>query len=920
MASRVSSSALDPFSVNPLQEEVTNPTSKKRKTCHLENDWTKQTISIRAHAASLSHEPYVLEPIAIVPRCRLPLSWLDFPPASLCEIQSGSLFIADIPVLENNLRTEPVVLAVRLASDGGLYVVERVKKGIYALSKLARGVEEGDIVVAVKGWNPPGVEQAPRCLSAIEEGGDWWLMAQIDDPVTDPHFSTKRAKFDISVVFGVVDHDVRLQDVSPVDSGESRGQSVVPQVHLERDVSSDATMPTAVDPQEHCGDGVGTEFIGAESLQSPQELLDNLREQYLQALYISKTSVAYFAKGPLARCRTAFQSSELGSSQPSELSEFYREAVLTAKKMDLKYRETLPSTLKDVALSISDDESTLKKKRKNKKKLGKNGLYPTEEQFIRTWWKARAVVDQGVSTETSRDVELKKHVADLRLRETQLQILLILETMALEAAMADEAKSTEEGVGSDKTTVSKPKKLQDLQVMLELHLDRLCIWHAVSFDDVAVSDPNKVYGDNESGGKKVESDAVRDFCTEVIVPFYASRLPDKCKSITRKLGVPSVLSPFPKKPPPKNVPRAEPGAAVERQPSQKHPRRTLQRVLTDEQTASQGRRLSLSRFNTMPSQSERESMEPLLPSLSSNVRGGIQKAKRVDNREVDLNAVARQHETKLRKMQMLKDQKKELDAAIHALRKPNRELVAKDIAEDAEKRRTGGSARKPKNPVRNPFGEGVQVAATPKGSRKRNAIIGMPPLPRGMPMHSSTQPQASSFFGGDGSPVVPASTTRTKSFSIASSSRDTNAIQDTPTRRPTQPFGPFDGPGAGVTESPLSSGNLFRVPRRPVPRSTDMAPTTPVPSRRTKSRPDMVTEPTSSLVMETPPRQNPPLPLIQTDGPAEVAADTPAKVLGTPVKGSSARLSVPTTTAVPVTPEKSIYAHLGWDDDDDLGL
>ncbi|KAE8376280.1 DNA replication regulator SLD3-domain-containing protein [Aspergillus bertholletiae] len=924
MASRVSSSTLDPFSVNPLPENVTNPPSKKRKACHLENDWAKQTISIRAHAASLSHEPYVLEPIAIVPRCRLPFSWLDFSTPLLSEIQSGSLFIADIPVLENDLRTEPVVLAVRLLSDGGLYVVERVKKGIYAVSKLARGVEEGEIIVAAKGWNPSDVKQAPQGMPATEEGGDWWLMARIEDPVTDLPFPTKRPNSDVSIVFGAVDHGMRMQGVSPVDSGESRGQSVAPQVQLEGGLSSDISIPIMVDSQEpDGGDGAETEPIKVESAQSPQELLDNLREQYLHALYISKASVAYFAKGPLARCRAAFQSSEPGSTHPSELVESYREAVLTAKRLDLKYRETLPSTVKDVMLSISDDESALQKKRKSKKKkkkLGKNGLYPTEEQFIRTWWKDRALAEQGVSTETSRDVELKKHVADLRLRETQLQILLILETMALESAMAGEAKFTEDGDGSDMTKISKPKKLQDLKVMLELHLDRLCIWHAVSFDDVAVSDPNKMHSDNDSGGKKVESDAVRDFCTEVVIPFYASRLPDKCKSITRKLGVSIALSPFPKKPQPKNVPRAEPGTVVERQPSQRHPRRTLQRVLTDEQTASQGRRQTLNRFNTMPSQSERESMEPLLPSLSANVRGGIQKAKRVDNREVDLNAVARQHEAKLRKMQMLMDQKKELDAAIHALRKPNRELVAKDIADDAEKRRTGGSARKPKNPVRNPFGEGVQVAATPKGSRKRDVIIGMPPLPRGTLMHSSTQPKAASFFGGDGSPVVPASTTRAKSFSITSSSRDTNTVQETPTRRPTQPFRSLDGPTTGVAESPLSSGNLFRVPRRPVPRSTDMAPTTPDTSRRTKSRADVVTEPTSSLVMETPPRQSLAVPLIQADGPAEVAADTPAKVLGTPVKGS-AKLSVPTTTAVPVTPEKSIYARLGWDDDDDdIGL
>ncbi|KAF7586132.1 hypothetical protein BBP40_009415 [Aspergillus hancockii] len=923
MASRASFGALDPISLNPLREAASNALLKKRKTCHISNDWANQTITIRAHAASLSDEPYVLEPIAVVPRCRLPFSWLDSSPALLSEIQPGSLFVADIPALE---QTESVVLAVRLVSDGGLYIVERAKRGIYALSKLARGVEEGDILVAVKAWRPSAVEEAPR---RTEGNGNWWLMAQIEDPVTDIHFAAKRTKFDVSVVFGVVGGDVPMEDVSPVDLVEGRGQSLAPTLTLERGSSSEGGLSAAPGDSQNLGGGLsndvfGAETVNVEALQSPHELLDNIREQYLQALYISKTSVAYFAKGPLARCRTAFSSSESGSTRSTELVEFYREAVLTAKKMDLKYRETLPSTIKDVILSISDDESTLKKRKSRKKKLGKNGLYSEEEQFIRKWWKDRALADQGVSTETSRETELKKHIADLRLRETQLQILLILETMALEAAMTDEGKPTENGDGSDKTKSSKLKKSQDLKVMLELHLDRLCIWHAVSFDDIAVSDPAKVYENNDSAGKRVESDAVRDFCTEVIIPFYASRLPDKCKSITRKLGVSSSISPFPKKPPLKHMPRTEPGTVIERQPSQKHSRRTLQRVLTDEQTASQGRRQSLSRSNTVPSQAERDSIEPLLPSLSASVRGGIQKAKRVENREVDLDAVARQHETKLKKVQMLMDQKKELDAAINALRKPNRELVAKDIAEDADKRRTrtGGSARKPKNPVRNPFGQGVQVAATPKGSRKRDAIIGLPPLPRSMSMHSSTKPKDSPFFGGDGSPqmVTPGSTMRPKSFSDNPNSRGDNAIQETPSRKPIQSLRSFDGSGTkGVAESPLSSGNLFRVPRRPAPRSTEMAPSTPVASRHTIAyRQNAVVEPISSLVMETPPKHTLPVPIIQADDP-EMAADTPAKILGTPVK-SAARLSVPATTTVPVTPEKSIYAHLGWDDDDELNL
>lgn len=636
--------------------------------------------------------------------------------------------------------------------------------------------------------------------------------------------------------------------------------------------------------------------------------------------------MAYFAKGPLTRCRVAFQSPESESAKPADLIHFYQEAILTAKKMDLKYRETLPATIQDAMLAISDEEPGQKKKAKSrKKKMGKNGLYPGEDQFVRRWWRDRAMADMGATVELSREAEVKKNVADLRMRETQLQILLILETLALEAAVAAaaaaETNKSEEGGGeaSDKSA-KKTKKLQELKVMLELHLDRLCIWHAVNFEDTAVSETAKASG---VAGKKVESDAVRDFCTEVIIPFYAARLPDKCKAITRKLGVSGAMpSSKQSQSQPKKTQAPEPGAAVERKPPQKHPRRSFQRVLTDSQTTPQAHQPSLNRSNTAPSNPDarRESIDPVLPSLSASVRGGIQKAKRVENREVDLIAVARQHETKLKKVQLLMDQKKELDAAIHTLRKPNRELVAKDIAEDADKRRTA-SGRKLRNPVRNPLGQGVQVAATPKGGRKKDAVVGMPPLPRSL-TRSSTQPKGSSaaLFGGDGSPRRNSSSgaLRPNLFSGTPMSKNPGIIHETPSRRPAQPPGSYDDGVTSIGESPNISKNLFRVPQRPAPRSatTDMlAPSTPVSSRHVDAYPDQphhprADAPKSSIVTETPPKQGPTVPIMQETPPG-------GKIFSTPVKGGSS-LRVPAAAGPPVTPEKSIYEQLGWDDEMDL--
>lgn len=426
--------------------------------------------------------------------------------------------------------------------------------------------------------------------------------------------------------------------------------------------------------------------------------------------------------------------------------------------MDLKYRETLPSIIRNVMLSVSDDENIPRtKKRKSKKTIGKNGLYPEEEEYVHKWWKDRSLTEHAtMSVERNREAEAKKHVADLRLRETQLQILLILEAMSLEPIASDNQGNDDEKPKTAKK--SKSKKAQDLNVLLELHLDRLCIWHAVSSDEAVVSESAKAQDGNHLAGKKVESDAVRDFCTEVIIPFYAPRLPDKCKLITRNFGISGATSvPSSKQvshskhstssqpEPGSNVKRQQPQSQQQKQ-KQEEPhksRRTLQRVLTDEITASQKRRHpSMTRASAEPSQQlqqleiKRDSIEPLLPSLPHfNVRGGIQKPKRAGNREVDLNSAAKQHETKLRKMQFMIDQKKGLDAAISTLRRPNRELVAKDMAHDADKRLSsggGGSSRKPKNPVRNPLGHGVQVMATPKGSRRRNFVeaeVGVPLFP-----------------------------------------------------------------------------------------------------------------------------------------------------------------------------------------------
>ncbi|KAJ5689869.1 hypothetical protein N7462_004261 [Penicillium macrosclerotiorum] len=951
-------SALDPLSSSSLNKlhEADQPPSKKRKrgTDNAAGQLATSSIVIRAHAASLSDEPLVLDPIVALPRSHLPLSWLDDAGWSRSDAHAGGLFAADIPTLETDLRTcsEPTVLAVRLTATGGLYVVERVKQGIYSLSRLARWVNES-YVVAAQEWQ--GLRDVDMNVDAGEkpctpsDDVNWWQTAQIEEPASDLGLGEDHPGLRVDIVFGSTESESHPEHVPPPVVLEHRSQSLAPVPSgdlVDTDLSFGPLDSQLINGGRDDIDADGAAGVdGADPKQSPEELLDGMREHYLQALYISKTSLAYFAKGPLTRCRTAFQCSTPGGHRSAtDLIEFYREAILAAKKMDLKYRETLPASVREAILALSDDENGMKmRKRKSKKKtLGKNGLYAEEDVFICKWWKERTMTESAVQ-ETSREAETKKHISDLRLRETQLQILLILEVMALESTVTGE--KTDPGndkAGTGETeALKKPriKKPQDLTVLLELHLDRLCIWHAVTMEE-----------------STVETDAMRDFCTEVIIPFYASRLRDKCKLISRKFGVSGGISPTTKKTQSsRKSHRTEPGSEVKRQPPEQRTRRSLHRVLTDEKaSASQGRVPLLQRSITAPS-GRPDSLEPMLPTVvRGSVRGGIP-VQRVEKREVDLTAIARQHENKLRKVQALSEQKKELDAAITALRKPNREMVAKDIADDAAKRMTtgGGSSRKPKNPVRNPFGEGVQVMATPRGNRKKDVVIGLPPLPRSLApsrsfsgetedhslaesplMIPSSTRRAISFAGPDSTPFSSQRGSKKRAHEPQTQPVELGSIQETPTRPSSKLFP--DSRSTDLAHRPSFSSSqgkgLFRVPTLPPsrpttdPTSLPAGPTTPVSSRH-KPIPALGPDSSSHLsrsfydnlssaIMETPPKQRDP-------NPSTVPRSVPSFTVNQPQAPSSPtamETPVKIAAAVPMTPEqaqtRSIYEQLGWDDDE----
>ena len=204
--------------------------------------------------------------------------------------------------------------------------------------------------------------------------------------------------------------------------------------------------------------------------------------------------------------------------------------------LDKKYKETLPEIVNGLPAEIlTDDESgsfieaLRKKSRRSKKfKIGKNGLYPEEEVSIAKWW-----ISRNNSLNTSdliRDKEDGRDKARILLqkaREIQLQIILVLETLALEisASKAVTKKDGPEEVAQNQINLVKEQKIKkpkDLQILLDLLIDRLCIWQSMNNEEVGVARNENQAANRNSGktwNKEPAPNNLRDFCVDVVLPL-----------------------------------------------------------------------------------------------------------------------------------------------------------------------------------------------------------------------------------------------------------------------------------------------------------------------------------------------------------------------------------------------------------------
>ncbi|OAA61242.1 DNA replication regulator Sld3 [Niveomyces insectorum RCEF 264] len=787
----------------------------------------KPSIVVRAHPPNPLSKPCMLLPLMLLPREHLPLSCLDLSAPS-GELPSGRRFQSHIRImeLEGRLGSNIVLLARSPASNSStdgfssassIFAIERDDAGLYVLCKLGSWVDIrqlGELATAVCRQRMPASAEAAAAAAAA-------AAANVLEPALitpQVHKEQRRRRLAIAELQSVVKlrraasqlvaepgrtttepAEPAATDALPSpqedghngvlagDKAAADQPSLPPSAQAAHVTSAPLPTPPASDATRASPAVPVHPALAADPMDPPTAdgIFQNIRNQYFEALYHSMGSLAYFAKGPLSRARAAFHLDCDANLEMDDLINFLKSLVLATTTIDKKYRETVPEivnrlrTLGGIGDDLSDHAEPMRKSKKPKKpRFGSNGLYSDEERHVRKWWFANKPEPREDEV-FPRPEEVRYTISCLRTRETQLQIILILEILALESMRPPASEAGESqlpGMAPEvpavataaKKDLPKKRSKHNFPRLIDVHADRLCIWQSTTSDEVKALAESQIRG-GAHALPSAHSDPLRDFCVDIIVPFFQPRLPLICDSLNRKMGGPVIAPPSRSKTahatdPPSNAksktkaqeryslssklhPKAAKSGAAAATPG--NSARSLERVLSNERlrrSVSRGPNDAIAQMRSATAAPipglKREMSEPV-----SSLAAIPRRASSTSLKERPANVLARstsdmvvgsgsgngnsQSNSVANKIDDVRARRKalveaELQEAISALKKPNRELAGKAAVEAAERRlfKTSNNSRKIKKPSRPPPTDNpVQVKATPVNNRFRDVFV-----------------------------------------------------------------------------------------------------------------------------------------------------------------------------------------------------
>lgn len=198
----------------------------------------------------------MLQPLLLLPRANLPLSFLDItstnkplPPSRLFETH------VKILELEDRMGTQPMVLIARLDDGRTLYAVERQDRGLYVLCQLGSWINLQQLRLAAV-VSKEDMSHKPLGKTIITNEA---AVA----PLPTLKFSQKK-KLAIEAIQSMVKRPSTAVS-------ETRSGTVPPEISPEPPTQGQAVPEPIV------------------QLSAP-EIFDNVRNQYLETLYLSKAS------------------------------------------------------------------------------------------------------------------------------------------------------------------------------------------------------------------------------------------------------------------------------------------------------------------------------------------------------------------------------------------------------------------------------------------------------------------------------------------------------------------------------------------------------------------------------------------------------------------------------------------------------
>ncbi|EPS40754.1 hypothetical protein H072_5406 [Dactylellina haptotyla CBS 200.50] len=523
---------------------------------------------------------------------------------------------------------------------------------------------------------------------------------------------------------------------------------------------------------------------------SPEFILAQLKQQYYSLLYTSKSSLQYFPKTSLSRARVNFPFNGEMPYSRLDLLLCLENMVVLIEDCDEKYRSGIPEVAKTKRgqIGFTDDMTP---EQLEAAIIPPNCLRENEIKYVLKWLKSLTDDDGPVRTPEQEEAHLQKSVAELRSRETELQIILLLEVLAIKEKLPDDKKQEYEKMkkAADRKKKrqekargggNKPKRKKKMEhmVLLDLLVDRLCIWHSISADD----QQKPAQQQNQKEGK----DRLRHFCIEIVLAYYSSRLPTISEDIRCKCT--GKIKQTKKLDRPLNKPEQDRNINSQQETQESMPDTTEDTSAFSKSVL--GRPPTLSRSLTAPvgrpyfertessfSFSFNGESQGLNLDLAAQVsqekeamktsfRGGITNTKKTADRRVVEVANPR---AKKRKVDMDEGQLKD---AIKNIAKPNRMAVAEEMV-SASAQRMKITGRKPKKTIRNPLATTVQVAATPrKNARTAKLLERKPDIPG--PIVEEEQIPSSSQ-------VVPQSTVKR---GVKRRSSEPDDVEATPSKAP----------------------------------------------------------------------------------------------------------------------------------------